>query len=391
MPNQSELQNNLIKLEDCCSFNPRANKDSLSKECSFIPMSAVSENGLVDLSNSLSAQDPKKGFSYFENGDVLFAKITPCMENGKGAIVDNLLNGFGFGSTEFHVIRANSNVILPEWVYFLTKSDNFRKKAESAMTGSAGQKRVPLTFLKNYRISLPSLQEQKNNSKILFKIQKIQMHLENLLNILDLSIKSRFVEMFDDCNLSLNKSNWVQLKDIAEIVGGATPKTSVEKYWNGTLPWITPAEISDDKMFIDSCNRYLTQEGVDSCSLKPVPKGTILLTSRAPIGKLAIALVPLYCNQGFKNIVCGSKLNNIYLYYLFKMNVDYLNSLGRGSTFNEISKSIVEKILIPLPDYDRQVAFSGMVKQINKSKFAIQKSIEKLEILKKSLMQEYFG
>ena len=336
MPNQSELQNNLIKLEDCCSFNPRANKDSLSKECSFIPMSAVSENGLVDLSNSLSAQDPKKGFSYFENGDVLFAKITPCMENGKGAIVDNLLNGFGFGSTEFHVIRANSNVILPEWVYFLTKSDNFRKKAESAMTGSAGQKRVPLTFLKNYRISLPSLQEQKNNSKILFKIQKIQMHLENLLNILDLSIKSRFVEMFDDCNLSLNKSNWVQLKDIAEIVGGATPKTSVEKYWNGTLPWITPAEISDDKMFIDSCNRYLTQEGVDSCSLKPVPKGTILLTSRAPIGKLAIALVPLYCNQGFKNIVCGSKLNNIYLYYLFKMNVDYLNSLGRGSTFNEI-------------------------------------------------------
>ena len=178
MPNQSELQNNLIKLENCCSFNPRANKDSLSKECSFIPMSAVSENGLVDLSNSLSAQDPKKGFSYFENGDVLFAKITPCMENGKGAIVDNLLNGFGFGSTEFHVIRANSNVILPEWVYFLTKSDNFRKKAESAMTGSAGQKRVPLTFLKNYRISLPSLQEQKNNSKILFKIQKIQMHLD---------------------------------------------------------------------------------------------------------------------------------------------------------------------------------------------------------------------
>ena len=93
MPNQSELQNNLIKLEDCCSFNPRASKDSLSKECSFIPMSAVSENGLVDLSNSLSAQDPKKGFSYFENGDVLFAKITPCMENGKGAIVDNLLIG----------------------------------------------------------------------------------------------------------------------------------------------------------------------------------------------------------------------------------------------------------------------------------------------------------
>ena len=391
MPNQSELQNNLIKLEDCCSFNPRANKDSFSKECSFIPMSAVSENGLVDLSNSLSVQEPKKGFSYFENGDVLFAKITPCMENGKGAIVDNLLNGFGFGSTEFHVIRANRQFITPEWLYFLTKSDNFRKKAESSMIGSAGQKRVPLTFLKNYRISLPSLQEQKNNSKILFKIQNILLLLEKLLNVLDLSIKSRFVEMFDDCNLSLNKSNWVQLKDIAEIVGGATPKTSVEKYWNGTLPWITPAEISDDKMFIDSCNRYLTQEGVDSCSLKPVPKGTILLTSRAPIGKLAIALVPLYCNQGFKNIVCGSKLNNIYLYYLFKMNVDYLNSLGRGSTFNEISKSIVEKILIPLPDYDRQVAFSGMVKQINKSKFAIQKSIEKLEILKKSLMQEYFG
>ena len=231
---------------------------------------------------------------------------------------------------------------------------------------------IPHIYFKTYKkekINLPTIDIQVKRASILSKIDEIINKYEQLIEKHEILIKSRFVEMFDDCNLSLNKSNWVQLKDIAEIVGGATPKTSVEKYWNGTLPWITPAEISDDKMFIDSCNRYLTQEGVDSCSLKPVPKGTILLTSRAPIGKLAIALVPLYCNQGFKNIVCGSKLNNIYLYYLFKMNVDYLNSLGRGSTFNEISKSIVEKILIPLPDYDRQVAFSGMVKQINKSKF----------------------
>ena len=392
MPNQSELQNNLIKLEDCCSFNPRANKDSLSKECSFIPMSAVSENGLVDLSNSLSAQDPKKGFSYFENGDVLFAKITPCMENGKGAIVDNLLNGFGFGSTEFHVIRANSNVILPEWVYFLTKSDNFRKKAESAMTGSAGQKRVPLTFLKNYRISLPSLQEQKNNSKILFKIQKIQMHLENLLNILDLSIKSRFVEMFH----KKQSIKSVNLEEVCSSIvrgpfGSALKKDIfVDKDEQSIKIYEQKHAIRKD------CNigsYYISKDTFEELKRFKCGPGDILMSCSGTIGELyqlpeeaEVGII----NQALCKFTPKKEINSEY--FLAEMNhiIGHVGTQG-SSIKNIVAVSQIKKLQFLLPTDKRQTEYACFVKQVNKSKFAIQKSIEKLEILKKSLMQEYFG
>ena len=114
-------------------------------------------------------RDVKKGYTYFANGDVVFAKITPCMENGKIAIAKNLKNGIGFGTTEFHVIRAKSNV-LPKWIYYILRQPFFRDIAKGKMTGSAGQKRVPAQFLDKFKIPLPPLAEQK----------KIVVHLETL-------------------------------------------------------------------------------------------------------------------------------------------------------------------------------------------------------------------
>ena len=104
----------------------------------------------------------KTGFTYFAENDVLFAKITPCMENGKGAVAKGLHNGIGFGSTEFHVLRPISGKTDPYWIYTLTAFSQFRMDAASNMTGSAGQRRVPASFLENYRVSLPpiALQEQ---------------------------------------------------------------------------------------------------------------------------------------------------------------------------------------------------------------------------------------
>src|SRR5699024_785162 len=112
-------------------------------------------------------------------------------------------------------------------------------------------------------------------------------------------------------DLSLRSNNSVRLGVVAEIVGGSTPKTEEDKYWNGTYCWITPAEISADSYYIYDTERKLTDEGVNSCSLKLLPVGTVLLSSRAPIGKVAIAGVKMYCNQGFKNIICTEKLNSL--------------------------------------------------------------------------------
>ena len=172
----------LVKLGDCCELNPCAPQNLPNILYSFVPMSAIGINGEIDNSEYRKLEDLKGGYSYFINGDVLFAKITPCMENGKGAVALNLKNNIGFGSTEFHVLRPKTNVISSYWLYLLTKTDKFRQAAEKSMTGSAGQKRVPISFIRNYQIALPIITEQHRIEKIIYKINEILGFLEKKLN-----------------------------------------------------------------------------------------------------------------------------------------------------------------------------------------------------------------
>ena len=109
-----------------------------------------------------------------------------------------------------------------------------------------------------------------------------------------------------------------KLGEICEIVSGSTPKTSIAEYWDGELKWITPAEINDDTYIITDSVRKITELGVKKTGLTSFPKGTVILSSRAPIGKIAIAGCEMYCNQGFKNLICTEKINNRYLYWFLK-------------------------------------------------------------------------
>ena len=145
-----------------------------------------------------------------------------------------------------------------------------------------------------------------------------------------------------------------KLGEICEIVSGSTPKTSIKEYWDGDVKWITPAELTDDSYIIYDSARKLTELGVKKTGLSPFPAGTVILSSRAPIGKVAIAGCEMYCNQGFKNLICSEKINNKYLYWFLKGNTEFLNSLGRGATFKEISKGIVSNIEINVPDLTDQ-------------------------------------
>ena len=203
--------------------------------------------------------------------------------------------------------------------------------------------------------------------------------------------QSRFIELFGDYDLTHPQESWVTIKEIGTVVGGATPKTDHDEYWGGSYRWITPAELDADSGYIYDSVRKLTKAGVESCSLQEMPVGTVILSSRAPIGKVAIAGNTFYCNQGFKNIICKEGITPRYLYTVLLLNVEYLNSLGRGATFKEISKGIVESIRIPVPSMELQQQFAAFVEQTDKSKLAVQKGLQELEILKKSLMQQYFG
>ena len=250
---------------------------------------------------------------------------------------------------------------------------------------------ISLQDISNMELNLPSLEEQRSIANNLNNVSNLISLQKQQLTKLDQLVKSRFIEMFGAYDLSHTNEEWKPISEIGKVVGGATPKTNIEEYWDGEYRWITPAELSADSGYIYDSVRKLTKAGVDSCSLQEMPIDTVILSSRAPIGKVAIAGNTFYCNQGFKNIICSKDILPRYLYTVLLLNTEYLNSLGRGATFKEISKSIVENIKIPVPPIDLQNQFAAFVEQTDKLKLEVKKSLEKLETLKKALMQKYFG
>ena len=176
-------KNELKRLGECCILNPRRPNIALcdTDKVSFIPMPAVSEDGyLVDMTDEEYGK-VKKGFTYFENNDVLFAKITPCMENGKGAIVHGLTNGIGMGSTEFHVLRPINGISSPYWLLALTRMPIFRERAAKNMSGTGGQKRVSASYLDHFMVGLPAMEEQRRFEAIYRQADKSKSVIQKAL------------------------------------------------------------------------------------------------------------------------------------------------------------------------------------------------------------------
>ena len=164
-------------LKDITIINPSKKEIEEIKsnlEISFITMADISEDGQINVDNIKKLEDVKNNFTFFKENDVLFAKITPCMENGKGGVAKSLKNNIGFGTTEIHVLRPISNITNSQWIYHLTKLPLFRKDAEIHMTGSAGQKRVPTTYLANFKIKVPPIELQNKFAERIEKIEKLK-------------------------------------------------------------------------------------------------------------------------------------------------------------------------------------------------------------------------
>lgn len=185
----------------------------------------------------------------------------------------------------------------------------------------------------------------------------------------------------------MGKWEIVRLGDVCEVVSGSTPSTRNPDLWNGKIKWIAPAEICDDSYYIYDTVKHISAKA----GLKLMPAGTVLLSSRAPIGKVAIAGEEMCCNQGFKNLVCSNRIYNRYLYRYLKNQTRYLNSLGRGATFKEISKPIVEQIKIPLPPLPIQQQIADVLDCASALIEKRKAQINKLDLLVKSQLIEMFG
>ena len=183
------------------------------------------------------------------------------------------------------------------------------------------------------------------------------------------------------------------LGEVAQVVSGATPKSSVDEYWDGDIPWITPADLSKlEGKEVSTTARRITKAGLASCSSRLLPPRSVLFSSRAPIGHVAINIVPMATNQGFKSFVPNHDLLlPDFLYWWLRHNKVYLQSLGRGATFKEVSKEIVESIEITLPPLEEQRRIAAILDKANEILSLRRNSLERIEFLTNFIFLEIFG
>ena len=320
-------------------------------------------------------------------GDMLFCRVGTI---GKPIIIPEGTPKFGSFVSLGYLRNKDSSRCKLEYLKHWMNSKSFFRQVQSNVKG-ASQVNLNTGWLSKFEVPLPELNVQCQIVEILNKCEEVINIRNSELYKLDELIKARFVELFGEGLIDDGRYDMAPISEIGKVVSGATPKTSNAEYWGGAKLWVTPAELTDESYFIYDTERKITDKGAKSCAVNLLPIGTVILSSRAPIGKVAIAGAEMYCNQGFKNIIPNTKINSVYLFELLKMETEYLNSLGRGATFKEISKQIVENIRIKVPPRKLQDQFEDFVKQVDKSKVAVQKSLEEAQLLFDSLMQEYFG
>lgn len=182
-----------------------------------------------------------------------------------------------------------------------------------------------------------------------------------------------------------------KLSDIGTVVGGATPSTTVEKFYGGDIPWLTPKDLSDFKdRYIERGERNITQEGLNSCSAHLLPENSVLFSSRAPIGYVAIAKNPIATNQGFKSIIPNANVDSLFLYYALKYNKEKIEAIGSGTTFKEVSGAIMKNFEISLPPLEEQRRIAGILGAIDDKIECNRRINANLELQAQALYKQWF-
>jgi len=249
----------------------------------FLPMSAVSEAGYASYGERRALRELLKGYTYFERGDVLIAKITPCLENGKAASLDDLPDALGFGSTEFHVLRPGPDVDA-RYLFHAVWNNAFRKAAVSSFTGSAGQKRLPASFFDRYKVPLPPLVAQRRIAAMLDKADAVRRKRRESLRLLDEFLRSAFLEMFGDPVRNEKGREVVRLEAIADIVSGVTKGRKLRNYPVQDVPYLRVANVQDGSLDLGEMKTIpVTRDEIAQYRLEA---GDILLTEGGDPDKL---------------------------------------------------------------------------------------------------------
>lgn len=389
--------------------------------CTVVPMEKVSEDGELDVSTQLAFEEISSGLTIFEQGDVLFAKITPCMENGKGAYVATLPTQYAFGSTEFHVLRPSSQVD-GKFLYYTTFNPVYRAYAAENMTGAAGQKRVSSRFLKDTRLFLPEISEQKRIAAYLdASCRAIDAAVEvkrRQAKILDGALKSVIhnavtkgidptaktkksgVEWFDDV-----PEHWEvdRLKDVV-----ATNKDAIKVGPFGSDLMLSDMvdegiKVYNQRTVIDqdfiSGTFFITPEKYESMKAFTVYKDDLLITTRGTIGRCVI--VPASAQLGILHpclMRVQTKNTRLLPEYLAKLIQDcglvlrQLQMMSASTTIDVIYSDSLKRTYLPLPPIQEQRSIIDFISRKNREFYKvivhIETQISSLVAYRKSLIHE---
>lgn len=385
-----------VPLEQVAEVNPKsaewyglAEGDAVS----FVPMQAVSEaTASITTSESRKLGEVKRGYTPFREGDVLFAKITPCMENGKVAIARNLVNGVGFGSTEFHVLRAGSQV-LPEFLYYFLRQPTFRAAAKQQMRGGAGQQRVPELFLREELIPLPPLSEQRRIVEILDQADRLRRLRAEADAKANRILPALFIKMFGDP--ATNPMGW-PVVPLGEFLASIQTRNPCDRP-DEVFTYIDISGVDGSCGEIVDTKRLLGADA-PSRARQLVQVGDVLVSTVRPYLR-ATAMVPpdldgQICSTGFCVLRSHIKGGQSYLYALSRTNwfTEQLTARARGASYPAVTDRDVRSLHVPFPsDSASLVRFDQLVDAIRKQRSERRKADSRTEDLFRSLMSRAFS
>lgn len=356
------------RLGEMIQCNPQVKLEK-GKSYNLIDIDSIEIGSRYVKGKELTVYDGQSG-CHFQNGDTVMARITPCLENGKIAQVQ-CESQKGFGSTELFVFRGTENKTDSDYVFNLMFMQFIRNLAANSMTGASGRQRADLGFIKRIKWNFPPLRTQQKIASILSAYDNLIQNYKKQIEALQTGACELYKEWFVRFRFPGYQTaefengipeGWKieRIGNIGEVIGGGTPSTENEEYWDGDIPWLSPVDLSDNtNVYVSRGGKNITKLGLQKSSAKMMPKDTVLLSSRAPVGYVALAKNPICTNQGFKSVVCNtSVIQPIYLYFYFRMNKNYLQSIASGATFPELSGSMMKKLKVLLPQMELQKEFS---------------------------------
>lgn len=263
-----------------------------------------------------------------------------------------------------------------QYLYYWFTSNTGRQSLFNVAIGSS-QPALTIEILKKYKLKLPKRSIQNKIVKILSTYDELIMNNNKRIKILEKMAENLYKEWFVRFRFPEHENvefvdgvpkGWTfkRIEKIGKVVAGGTPSTNVNEYWNGSVPWLTPADLSNyDGIYIKNGSTNISELGLKKSSAVLLPANTVLLSSRAPIGYVALAKQPITTNQGFKSVVCNEKIVNCYyLFYFFKMNRSLLESFGSGATFLELSAKGLSRVKILVPSINIQKEFGSIIKKV---------------------------